>query len=379
MKNQTLNDISNSIIKFCGKPPINLSQPEIKKKDLSTVLKELKNKNIALGNFNNIFEKKISSITKSKNVLLVSSGTCGLFACLKCFNISSGDEVLLPSFNYIAAANSIISCNADPHFVDSSIETLGVNFEELDKYLKKISIFKNKKLVNIKTKKTIKALIITHVFGHSEDMKKAKELCKKYELILIEDATEALGSYYKKKHLGTIGDAGVLSFNGNKIITTGGGGAIITKSRKKYNDIKKFISNGRIDNKSEFLFNKVGLNLKMPNLNAALGSSQIDNLKIFINKRRKLFTKYNSIKSEKFFMIKEPRYGKSNYWLQALRLRNEKDKKQLINFLLKKKIYVRSSWKPNHLFKHLSKYPKMKMLNCHKLYNSIINLPSNIK
>jgi perosamine synthetase len=379
MNNKTLAEISNYIIKFCGKPPISLSQPEIKKEDIKTVLKELKNKNVGLGKYNFLFQKKISNITRSKNIILVSSGTCGLFACLKCFNISTGNEVLLPSFNYIAAANSIIACNADPHFVDSSINTLGVDYENLEKYLRKISIFKNRKLINIKTKKIIKALIITHVFGHSEDMQKAKKFCKKFGLILIEDATEALGSYFKKKHLGTIGDAGVLSFNGNKIITTGGGGAIIVKSRKRFNLIKKFVNNGKVENKSELLFDQFGLNFKMPNLNAALGYSQINNLKKFIYKRRKLFTKYDSIKSQSFSIIKEPNCGKSNYWLQGLRLKKDKNKKKLVSFLLKKKIHVRSSWKPNHLFKHLNKYPRMEMVNCIKLYNSIINLPSNIK
>jgi perosamine synthetase len=329
MKNKEWDYLAKTIIKFCGKPPVDLSHPEISKKDINIVSRELKNKNVALGPCINLFKKKLSKITGAKYISLVSSGTSGLYVILKSYGISIDHEVLLPSFNYIASANSVILCGASPHFVDSSLLTMGVDFKNLDIYLKENTIFKKKRLINIKTKKNITALIITHVFGHPENMQEAKEICKKYNLILIEDASEGLGSYYLNEHVGTVGDAGVLSFNGNKIITTGGGGAVIIKSKKRHNIIEKIINNGRIINKKhEFLFNHVGLNLKMPNLNAALGMSQIDNLKKFINKRKKLFKLYNSSLLNYFKVISEPHFGKSNYWLQAIRIKNIDEKKK---------------------------------------------------
>ena len=362
-----------------GALPVDLSTPSLSSKDINNVVKELRKNNLAIGESKKKFLDLLKKYIKSKFVLLTSNGTVSLYAALLADNTKYNDEVLVPSFNYVASVNAILSINAIPHFVDSNLNDLGVDFEKLDSYLSKNTIFKKKKCINLRTKRQIKSLVITHVFGHPCNLDHAKRLCKKYNLSLIEDASEALGSFFKKKHLGTFGKFGVLSFNGNKIITTGGGGAIITNNKKNYEKLIKIIDNGKIPHDYEFVYGSHGLNLKMPNINAAIGINQLKNIEKLVQLRRKLFKKYNNLSSKDLILIKEPKFSRSNYWLQAIKVESKKNKLKLIKYLRGKKIMVRSSWKPLHLFKHLKKFPKMKMDNAVKIYDTILNIPSNLK
>ena len=370
----------NRIIKLNKRrQPVYLSIPDIYPNDIASICSELKKNNVAIGNSSEKFRLGLKNIIGSNNLLLTSNGTVALYAALKASKIDKDDEVLVPTLNYIASTNAIISCNGTPHFIDSSLEDLSVDFEKIENYLKKKTVKKKKITINKFSKKKLRALMITHVFGHACNMDKAMKICKKYNLILIEDASEALGTKYKKKHVGTFGDYGVISFNGNKIITTGGGGLLIVKKKENFQKLKKIINNGKIHNQFDFLHSEVGLNLNLPNLNASLGYSQLKRLKIKIKDRRNLYKIYSKHNNEKFKFINEPKNSKSNFWLQALRLDNKKEKNFLISQLYKNRIEVRSIWKPNHLFSYLNKYPKMNLDNSIKLYNTIINIPSSIK
>ena len=369
----------NSIIKLNKRKPVHLSIPDIYNKDIISISNELKKNNVAIGKQTDKFKSGLKNVIGSKNILLTSNGTVALFAALISEEINENDEVLVPTLNYIASANAVLSCKSTPHFIDSSLQDLSVDFEKLEKYLKKITVVKKNITINKFSKKRIRALMITHVFGHSGNMHKAMKICKKYNLALIEDASEALGTKYKNKHVGTFGDYGVISFNGNKIITTGGGGALIVKKNTKFQKLKKIINNGKIYDRFDFLHSEVGLNFNLPNLNASLGCSQLQRLKNKINNRRLLYKIYSKHNNAKFELINEPINSKSNFWLQALRLNNKKEKKFLLNYFHKNKIEARSIWKPNHLFSYLKKYPKMNLDNSIKLYNSVINIPSSIK
>lgn len=178
----------------------------------------------------NLFERSIAKITKSKYVIATVNATSALHIALKLIDIKPTDEVLMPSLNFVSSANAVKYCSAVPHFIEIDRKNLSVDLIKLENYLKKISYIKNNKCFNKKTKRRIKALIVVHLFGYSGNLNKIYDLCKKFKIKLIEDAAEAFGSYFKKKHLGTFGDLGVLSFNGNKIVTTGGGGAILTSN-----------------------------------------------------------------------------------------------------------------------------------------------------
>ena len=179
------------------------------------------------GKYSELFEKNLKKYTKSKYVIVTINGTSAIHATLRLLLIGNNDEVLLPSLSFVATANAVVYCNAIPNFVDVSKKNFGVDPLKLENYLNKNCVIKNNKCFNKKTKRYIKALICVHIFGHACEVDKLLIICKKYKILMIEDAAEAIGSFYKRKHLGTFGDAGILSFNGNKTITTGGGGAIL--------------------------------------------------------------------------------------------------------------------------------------------------------
>jgi perosamine synthetase len=368
--------IYKAITAIYKKKPIYLSEPVVNDFEISLIVDQLKKNKLALGDYNKKFEKFLKKLTGSNNVILTSNGTVSLFASLLISGVDNSQEVLVPSFNYIASINAILLCNSTPHFVDSSKETFGIDYKKLDIYLKKNFKIIKGSCYNEKTQKFIKILLITHPFGNSDDIKEALKICKKYNLELIEDASEAIGSFYKKKHLGTFGKIGVLSFNGNKTITSAGGGAILVKNKKEYHFLKSFINNGRVENKNEFLYKQLGLNFRMPNLNATLGFAQSFKLKQIVKFKRKINKIYKELIPKKYKLLSEIKNSKSNFWLNTLILNNNNEKKLLLSFLKKNKIYVRSTWRPLHTFDHLKNFPKMNLENSLEIYNRSLNLPS---
>ena len=288
---------------------------------------------------------------------------------------------MVPALTFVGTVNAISYLGAEPHFVDSNIKDFGIDCNKLENYLKKIVIFKKNKSINKKTGKIIRAIIPVHVFGHPCDIENIIKLAKKFRLKIVEDAAECLGSFYKNKHLGTFGDAGCLSFNGNKIITTGGGGAVLSKSKKLNDKINHLISTAKIDHKWEYIHDEIGYNFKLPSLNAALGLAQISKLNYFLKLKRKIFYRYNNIfsKIEGVKLFKENKNSKSNYWLQTLILdhKNISSKNKLIKAAHNSKIFMRPAWK---LISELGPYKKKQKMNlegAREIYNRVINLPSS--
>lgn len=333
------------------------------------------------GKFVKKFSNKIKKITKSKYVLCVNSATSALHLSLLAINLKENDIVVIPNLNFIAAANAVKYLKADLLLADIEAKNLGLDFDKLEIFFKNNVIFKNKNSYLKKNNKVIRAIILLHTFGHPADLYKAKNFCKKYNLYLIEDAAEALGSYYKRKHVGTFGDIGIISFNGNKVVTSGSGGAILTNSRILFEHTSHISQISKKNHKWKFLYDKVGYNYRMANINAALGYSNILNLNLFLKYKRKLFNIYlKNFKNSKFFEIfKEPKNCKSNYWLQTLLIKNSNRKK--LNFIIdelnKKGIFVRAAWTLLHEVSYLKKSFKTNLSNSIKIYNRIINLPSS--
>lgn len=362
--------------------PLELHEPYIDKNDILNVSKAVKTKNVAgKGDYTKKFEKKISILTKSKYVISCSSGTSALHLALKYLKINSNDEVLVPAINFISTANAIIYCGGSPHFIDVSEKTLGVDATKLSDYLNKIGIIKQGKLINKKTGKTIRAIIPMHTFGHPCEMDKIIKLAKKFRLECVEDAAEGVGSYYKNKHVGTFGIMGILSFNGNKTITAGGGGAILTNKKNIEKKIRNLTDHSKISHMWKYDYYDVGYNYRMPNLNAALGCSQIDKLNFIIQKHKKIYEiykkKFRNINYGRIF--KEPPSSRSNYWLQTfvLEKNNYKLRNKILNSTNKNGIHTRPAWKLMSEIKHLKKFPKMNLSMSEKLINRIINLPSS--
>jgi perosamine synthetase len=333
------------------------------------------------GLFFDKFKEKLKKFTKSNYVVLVNSGTSALHLSLIASGLKRNEEVLMPTLNYIASANATIYCGAIPHFIDIDKSTLGVDPLKLQDYLNECAIVKKGLCFNKKTKRIIRALICLHTFGHPTQIDKIKSICKKFKIILIEDAAEALGSFYKSKHLGTFGSLGVISFNGNKIITSGCGGAILTNNSKFFKFLTHISQTGKIPHAFKYEYKGVGYNYRLPNLNSALGLAQLENINFFIKQKRKLFCKYDKVfrKIKGIKIFKEPKYAKSNYWLQTIILEksNSKILNQLIKYLNKKNIGARPVWQLLHKVKHLKKYPKSNLNISEEMSNRIINIPSS--
>ena len=384
MENFSIPLIIRSIKKLLGEGPHFLHEPSMGKKETNYVTETIKNNFVSTkGIYVQKFEKKIKNYTKANHVTSTINGTQAIFIALKALGIKQNEEVLVPALTFVGTVNAISYLGAEPHFIDSNIKDFGIDCRKLENYLKKIVIFKKNKSINKKTGRAIRAIIPVHVFGHPCDIEFILRLAKKYKLKIVEDAAECLGSFYKNKHLGTFGDAGCLSFNGNKIITTGGGGAVLSKNKNLNKKIRHLISTAKVQHKWEYIHNEVGYNLRLPSLNAALGLAQISKINFFLKQKRKLFLKYKNIfdKIGGVKLFKENKFSKSNYWLQTIILdyKNIHLKNKLLKSGYSRKIFMRPAWK---LISELNPYKnkqKMNLNGARDIYKRVINLPSSQK
>ena len=325
------------------------------------------------------FESQIKKITKSKHVISVINGTSALHLSLQLLDIKKNEEVLLPAFNFVASSNACLYVGAIPHYIDSD-NNLGIDLDKLKNYLEKFTILKNNKCYNIKTKRFIAACIPTYSYGHTFDIFSLINICKKKNIKIIEDASEALGSFFKKKHAGTFGDIGVLSFNGNKIVTTGGGGAILTNNFMIKKKARHLSTTAKKEKNFIKIHDTLGYNYRMPNLNAALGLSQLSKLQQTIENKRKLFLKLKRslIGLDDYFEVfEENKSSRSNYWIQLLVIKKRIRTNNLLKFLRKNNIECQKVWQMTNEFNYLKNFPKMQYLGAKKFTNNIICLPSN--
>jgi len=332
------------------------------------------------------FENLLSDFTGAKHVIAVSNGTVALRLALYLVGVRADDEVLIPPMSFVATANSISHLGANPHFIDIDKESLGMCPVALDKRLNEIAVLKDNILVNKFTEKKIAAVVPVHVFGLPAKVEEIKKICSKWNIALIEDAAEALGSSIlsntKKIHCGSFGEIGIISFNGNKVITCGGGGALLTNNSKIARLAKHISTTAKLDHPWEFFHDQLGWNDRLPNINAALGVSQLEHLEMRLKLKRDLHNKFlNSF--EDFSgaeILKESKNCESNYWLITLRLLGNNPeiiRKKILSDAHASKIYLRPSWKL------LNKLPMYSEAQCGDLSQSyiqserLINLPSS--
>ncbi len=377
-----LKEIDKLIKKFGKNKKLKLNTAKFKKIDKNNLIDCLNSTFVSTHGKKTLeFEKKISKILDNKKVISTINGTSALHTCLIALGVNEDHEVLLPSLNFIASPNCVKYLGATPHFVEVNEESLCVCPDKLEKYLVNICKIKNNACYNKKTGKKINVLIVTNIFGHLADYQNLRKVCNKFKIKILEDASESLGSFYKNRPAGTFGDLGVLSFNGNKIITTGGGGAIIINNNRYYKLIYSLVTIGKKNKKIFFDYERVGYNYRMPSLNASLGLSQLKSLKFKVKKNIELFKKYENFfsNSSNFTLFRQSKNCLSNYWLQAIILK--KNSKYLRNKILKytnkKNFETRPAWALCHKLKIFSDHEKMSLKITNRLHNQIINLPSN--
>jgi perosamine synthetase len=335
----------------------------------------------SVGKFVDKFESDLADYTGAKFVIATSNGTAALHVCYLLAGVKPKEEVLVPTVTFVATTNALSYCGAIPHFIDIEEKNLGIDCAILDEYLKNIVKKENNISINRLTGRPIRALCAMHTLGHPVDLDPIQELCEKYHLVLIEDAAEALGSSYKGVHVGHRGLAGALSFNGNKIITTGGGGAILTDDEKLAKKAKHITTTAKQPHPWAFDHSEVAYNYRLPNLNAALGCAQLEQLEKFIDAKRLLAQKYQTIFEEikEIRVIKEPSHSKSNYWLNAFLLDNAiaEHRDKILELLIKNGVMVRPLWNLQHTLPMFQGCPRMPLPVAENLIKRLIKIPSS--
>jgi perosamine synthetase len=310
----------------------------------------------------------------------VSNGTSALHTCLVLAGVEANDEVLVPALTFVATANAVTYCGAVPHFVDSSEATLGLDPGRMAEYLRKTAELRNGECRNRRTGRRIKAVVPMHTFGHPVDLDSLRETAAEFRLAVVEDAAESLGSYYKGVHTGLLGAVGALSFNGNKVITTGGGGAIVTKDTALATRAKHLTTTARTPHRWSFIHDEVGYNYRMPNLNAALGCAQMEALPALVRKKRDLADRYaaafEGVAGVRVF--REPVFAISNYWLNVLMLDEEAAGKrdEILDGANARGIHTRPIWTPMHRLPMYAGCPRMELETVASLERRVVCLPS---
>ncbi|MED2256169.1 LegC family aminotransferase [Brevibacillus parabrevis] len=335
----------------------------------------------SVGKYVDQFEGMLRDYTGVKHAVAVVNGTAALHISLILAGVKQGDEVLVPTLTFIATANAVSYCGATPHFVDSSEQTLGMDPIKLQQYLHEIAVVRDGYCYNKFSGRRIKAAIPMHTFGHPVDLDPLYEVCERYHIDLIEDAAESLGSYYKGKHTGNWGKLSTLSFNGNKIVTTGGGGAILTNDDELARLAKHITTTAKVKHAWAFLHDQVGYNYRLPNINAALGCAQLEKLPEFLRSKRSLTAKYQTALSttEGVQLFLEPSFADSNYWLQTLVLEGEymDARDDILNLTNEQGFMTRPAWTLMHKLAMYENCPQMDLSVAEGLERKIINIPSS--
>ena len=333
----------------------------------------------SVGEFVDRFEYDLSSFTGSEKAIALVNGTSALHLSLVLSDVQPHDYVITQSLNFIATCNAISYCKAEPIFIDVDKNTLGMSPLSLETWLENSAFIDSRNVCRLKkNKRPIKACVPMHTFGHPVEIDAIKLVCEKWQLRLIEDAAESLGSYYKGKHTGTFGELGALSFNGNKIITTGGGGALLC-NKKLYKTGKHLSTTAKKPDNIHFYHDKIGFNYRLPNLNAALGCAQLENIEKFILKKRELAKTYKKyFQNSELSFFNEPENCRSNYWLNTLVCIDKNQRDNFLSYTNSKGVMTRPVWTPMH------KLPMFSEALCDNLHNTswleerLVNIPSSV-
>jgi len=334
-----------------------------------------------IGKYVDRFEHMLAEYTGVQRAVAVVNGTSALHAALTIAGVGQNDEVLVPALTFVATANAVTYTGAVPHFVDCEEKTLGVDPLKLENYLKKVTRKGVDGCENKFSGRRIRAIVATHIFGHPVDLDPIEALCRRFGLVLIEDAAEAIGSFYKGSHVGNRGFLSVLSFNGNKTITTGGGGAILANDEALGDLAKHITTTAKVPHPWAYIHDRVGYNYRMPDINAALGCGQMEQLPSFIYKKRALAHRYaeafSDVQGVRFF--KEPEFADSNYWLNAILLDDSVQgyREDVLELTNQNGIMTRPVWTLMHKLSMFRECPSMDLATSESIERRLINIPSS--
>ena len=334
----------------------------------------------SVGKYVTQFEEMVAEFSGAKYAVATSNGTSALHIGLKIVGVDENCEVITQPLTFIATANAINYCNAKPIFIDVDRDTLGLSPSKLREFLEEFAVMdENGNCLNKSTNKIIKACVPMHTFGHPCKIDEIVEICDSYNIAVVEDAAESLGSYYKGKHTGTFGKVGIFSFNGNKIITTGGGGMLVTDDEELAKKAKHITTTAKVPHPYEYIHDEIGYNYRLTNLAAALGVAQMENLQLFVDKQRDLAQKYNDFfEDTNLEFIKEPKNSKSNYWLNAVILKDKEERDAFLKYTNDNGVMTRCIWRLMNKLDMFKDAQTGNLDNSEWLEDRVINISSSV-
>ncbi|WP_455757126.1 LegC family aminotransferase [Sulfurimonas sp.] len=335
----------------------------------------------SVGKYVDTFEEQFAKKVGSKYSIATVNGTSALHISLLLAGVRKDDEVITQALTFVATCNAISYIGAKPVFVDVDLDTMGLSPHAIKSFFEHNCELIDKKCINKQTNKQIKACVPMHTFGHTCKMDELKEICDTWHVEIVEDAAESLGSYYKNKHTGTFGKLGAFSFNGNKIITSGGGGVIVTDDEELAKKAKHLTTTAKIPHKWDYEHDEIGYNYRMPNLNAALLVAQLEQLDEFVKNKRELALKYEKLftKIDDIEFIKEPKNAKSNYWLQAVKVKDKDKRDEFLEFTNKNGVMTRPIWKLMSELEIFKDCQKDDLKNSKYLVDRVVNISSSVQ
>ena len=334
----------------------------------------------SVGKYVDKFEDVVAVYTGAKRAVVCVNGTNAIHLALLLVGVEQNDEVLTQPLTFIATCNAISYCGAHPVFIDVDRETMGLSPEKLEEWILDNAEMRGDALYNKGTGRRIKACVPMHTFGHPCKIDAIADICLRYSLELVEDAAESIGSFYKGTHTGLFGKIGVLSFNGNKTITTGGGGMLLFQDEELGSYAKHLSTQSKLPHPWEFVHDHIGYNYRMPNINAALGCAQMETLPLFLEKKRQLAEIYQGYFSKKgisFFV--EPEHCHSNYWLNAILLDNEKERDDFLEYSNSNGVMTRPIWRLMNKLPMFEKEQCGDLNNCLYFEKRVVNIPSSVR
>ncbi|KPL93031.1 LegC family aminotransferase [Vibrio sp. L5-1] len=331
----------------------------------------------SVGKFVDDFERKIEAYTGAAKAVATVNGTAALHAALYMADVQRGDLVITQALTFVATCNALYHMGAEPIFVDVSPVSLGLCPKAVDAFLSEHAEVTKTGCIHKNTGKRIKAVVPMHTFGHPVELDELIAVCLKWNLVLVEDAAESLGSFYKGKHTGTIGDVSAVSFNGNKIITTGGGGMVLCKTEELGARTKHVTTTAKVPHPYEFFHDEPGFNYRMPNLNAALGCAQMEVIEQYLKQKRQLAKCYENLFSgTDFQFVTEPDYAESNYWLNAIICPDKKSREEILAGTNSAGVMTRPIWQLMHRLPMFENAMRGDLTYSEFIEAHLINLPS---
>jgi len=334
----------------------------------------------SVGAYVNRFEDMITEITGAKHAIAVVNGTCALHMAILLAGVKPDDEVITQPLTFAATVNAIKHAYGIPHFVDVDGDTMGMSPEALERRLSTIAVRREGVCYNKETGRRIAACIPMHTFGLPLRIDEIGVICEKYNIPLIEDAAESLGSFYKGKHTGTFGLLGTLSFNGNKTVTCGGGGAIFTDDGELAKKAKHLTTTAKVPHPWAFVHDEVGYNYRMPNLNAALACAQLEQLGAFVENKRELAVAYaDFFRGKGISFVKEIEGARSNYWLMTILLQDRTQRDDFLAYSNENKVMTRPAWQLMNTLPMYNDCPAGDLSMAQRLADRIVNIPSSVR